>query len=54
MGITCHAGVGDAHRAEVLQRRDDELTGLVATLGKGTTQAASALHEVVIAIFSAA
>src|SRR5580700_7355572 len=44
----------DAHGVKVLQRREDELTGLVATLGKGETQAASALHEVVITVFSAA
>jgi hypothetical protein len=45
---------GNTHGAEILQRREDELSGLVATLGKSKTQAASALHEVVIAIFSAA
>src|SRR5580700_7565008 len=44
----------DTHGVKVLQRREDELSGLVPTLGKSKTQAASALHDVVIAVFSAA
>jgi hypothetical protein len=43
---------GDPHGAEVLQGRDVELAGLVATLSKDAAEAASALHEVVIAVFA--